>query len=114
VVKSLIETYPDRKFYYLIGSDQAKQIRRWRNSRKLLRTINFIVSKRKGFFHVPWSNSSGDHITVERFKEDRPGAASSRIRVNFATDRESLLHNRHASLLSAVHDYIIENNLYTK
>lgn len=46
-IEELQKRYPDIEFTYLIGSDQALQFEKWKDSKKLLKCIPFYVYKRQ-------------------------------------------------------------------
>ncbi len=119
VIIELIRRHPDREFYYVIGSDQASRIREWRNSRNLLKTIPFVVVKRPGFIHGPhdWCFSNS-HIWIEQttnvfiLGENGGQNASSKIREDYHNNWEHQKKNKPKGLLVAIHEYIVEHELY--
>lgn len=118
VVKELIRRYPEREFYYVIGSDQACRIREWRNSRDLLKTIPFVVIKREGINRGShdWCFSDS-HIWIDKpinmfVFGDGHAHTSSYIRECFHKDWKNQKENKHKGLLVAVHEYIVNHNLY--
>lgn len=47
-VNELITQYPDRHYYFISGSEGFLKIKTWKNYKKLLNTLSFIVVLRKG------------------------------------------------------------------
>ena len=47
-VNELITQYPDRQYYFISGSEGFLKIKTWKNYKKLLNTLSFIVVLRKG------------------------------------------------------------------
>jgi nicotinic acid mononucleotide adenylyltransferase len=119
VVKELIRKYPEREFYYVIGSDQAAHIREWRNSRDLLKIIPFIVVKRFGSVNkvmYDWCFSDS-HIWIEKpinlFVLDKSGSEnSSDIRNSYHNNWKYQSKNKHKGLLVNTHEHITDYNLY--
>lgn len=114
VVRSLIRTYPDVNFRYVIGFDLVEGVRKWRNSRDLLKTIPFMVFDRQGM--VNYSNhrwiddeyhyTHGKHLLQNNI-------SSTEIREDFAKNREVWRNSHHVMLDPGVHQYINQHNLYT-
>jgi len=46
-VEELIAQYPDRQYYFISGSEGFLKIKTWKNYKKLLKTLSFIVLLRK-------------------------------------------------------------------
>lgn len=52
-VSTLIQRYPEHQFSWIIGSDQAKQFDRWKDSEQLLALVPFIVVPRDPEDQIP-------------------------------------------------------------
>ncbi len=52
-IKSLKDRYPDYQFSFLIGSDQAIQFEKWKDSKELIRLCDFYVYKRDEKHKIP-------------------------------------------------------------
>ena len=83
VVKEMYRRYPGHEFIYLIGLDQARDINKWRNSRKLRKIIRFMIVKRHGvypFGKAFWIRKD-PHIFIDNeLTETKEDLCSSRIR----------------------------------
>jgi len=113
VVKELIRNYPERKFCYLMGSDQAKSIRSWRNSRKLIMTIPCVVVQRAGISN--WNHNYWYYRAPHTYIDGKPTKtpmSSSAIRHDFNNNWDKLKADRHIHLLRNIHKYIVKNKLY--
>lgn len=110
VVKSLINTYPGINFRYLIGMDQALNIRKWRNSRDLVKTIPFIVVQRAGpaNWSTMWWYSKKPHVYIKK-NIISTNISSSQIRNSLADT-----NSRHAYLNLSISDYIHKHSLYNQ
>jgi nicotinate-nucleotide adenylyltransferase len=115
VVKRLMSDYPTYNFTYLIGLDQALQIRSWRNSRKLLDLIRFIVVRRvvnnQPALRPPKWVRREPHIYVNNSPMFLP-ISSSEIRGQFLVSREEIRQNVYTKVAKSVKRYILQNDLY--
>lgn len=115
VVKSLVKTYPNIKFRYVIGSDHAMYIRNWRKSRDLVKTIPFIVVSRAGVWNhsgMYWHNEK-PHIHIKKnIIEQR--VSSSQVRADFINTAKRQLYTatRHSMLDTSIQEYIFDHDLY--
>lgn len=101
--------FPDRRFAWLIGSDQARAIRQWKEPDRLLAGVDFIVFNRPG-------------VTVTRDELAPLGFSAPRTRLVTVTTpsiaaheiREALRSRRPVDELlpAAVRTYIEEHGLY--
>jgi nicotinate-nucleotide adenylyltransferase len=101
--------FPDRRFAWLIGSDQARAIRQWKEPDRLLAGVDFIVFNRPGVTVLK------DELTPFGFSAPRtrlvtvttPSIAAHEI-------REALRSRRPVDelLSAAVRTYIEERGLY--
>ncbi|OGY63696.1 MAG: hypothetical protein A3I24_00800 [Candidatus Harrisonbacteria bacterium RIFCSPLOWO2_02_FULL_41_13b] len=103
--KELKMKYPEKEFYFLIGSDIVGDIEtKWENGRELARSANFLVFNRYGYNRP--ENLSANFICLDK-KIVGLDLSSTFIR--------SLLlrgHSRLPYLTSAVSEYIKQNKLY--
>jgi nicotinate-nucleotide adenylyltransferase len=113
VVRRLIKAYPGREFTYLIGSDQAGLIRRWRNSRKLIMTVPFTVVTRTGMqgYRFSYWYRRGPHFFIDKTPMKKPVSSTS-IRQDFKGQWDVWETEQHNMLLESVQAYIIEHGLY--
>jgi nicotinate-nucleotide adenylyltransferase len=114
VVKALMRAYPSKNFKFLIGSDQAGNIRRWRNSRDLVKLIPFIILDRRGHYYTSTSwFSSKPHLKIRGHILDRR-ISSTEIRSMLLNPRKREQY-RTAELRDirlCVKQYIYDNDLY--
>jgi nicotinate-nucleotide adenylyltransferase len=105
VVKNLIRLFPNNSFAFVIGMDEAAVIRKWRNSRKLLRLVPFVVFERAGV-KTPnncwFYNKPHYHLPSPRY----PGFSSSQARLDM------LLQGTTRKVGKGVLRYIHEHKLY--
>jgi nicotinate (nicotinamide) nucleotide adenylyltransferase len=115
VVKKLIQAYPLYNFTYLIGSDQASKIRKWRNSRKLINLLRFIVIKRLSNnaeqIYVPSWIRRKPHIYIKN-PPTFLTSSSSTIRGHFLVSREIIRNVHYPRVCRSVKEYILRNDLY--
>lgn len=118
VVKEMYRRYPGYEFVYLIGLDQARDISKWRNSRKLRKIIRFMVVKRYGvypFGPAGWIRKD-PHIFIDNdLTETKEDISSSRLRAAVRECHTSgkYLGDKFLSWLDAdVEEYIRRNSLY--
>ena len=48
-VEALVRRYPDRRFVWLMGEDNLAQLHKWKNWRKIARTVPIAVVSRPGY-----------------------------------------------------------------
>lgn len=105
-IKRMMERFPDRDFYFVMGQDNANKIEKFKNHEKLIKEVQFIIVPRQG---VPVENHwylDYPHRYLNKCLVD--GISSSEFRNLFKTDRDAAKKY----LDSGVYDYIIQNNLY--
>lgn len=93
-VKALQTAYPDVRFSWIIGSDQANQFDRWKDAEELLKRLEFIVVRR----------DMADQVRPDMRVIDIEGIArysSTHVREGKVTDTSP-----------AVLNYLFENGLY--
>ncbi len=49
LVQKLKKKYPQAKFYFIIGADNLENFHRWKNFKKLLGLVEFVVFSREGY-----------------------------------------------------------------
>ncbi|MCF7876955.1 MAG: nicotinate-nucleotide adenylyltransferase [Candidatus Omnitrophica bacterium] len=99
-IAELKNKYPEDKLYLIIGSDLAKNFKKWKNPEKIKKMVNVIVAKRRGSpFQGNKSFKRVDIIQVE--------LSSSQI-------RERIKEKKTIKYLvpKEVEKYIKDNNLY--
>ena len=115
VVRSLIRNYPGVSFTYVIGSDHAQEIRQWRKSRDLVKTIPFIVVNRAGVWNhsgIYWHKDK-PHIYIKKtLTSDRVSSFQVRGDLGDGFKRESFSSKLHPMLHPRIQQYIYDNNLY--
>jgi nicotinate-nucleotide adenylyltransferase len=108
-VQELVGRYPKTRFAWLIGSDQARAIRSWREPDQLLEAIDFVVFNRPGVTVTP------DQLAELGFKSPRVRLVTIRTPDIAAQDIRDALRNARPvdGLLPApVLAYINEHGLY--
>lgn len=113
VIRRLIKAYPGRQFGYLLGNDQAQLIRNWRNSRKLVMTIPFVVMPRAGVhaWHYSYWYRHKPHFYMDKPAIKSP-VSSTAIRTDFANQWDAWKHESHPMLTATVQSHIIRHGLY--
>lgn len=67
ILNELKSLYNDSEFYFIIGQDNADNIEKWRNYKKLISEYKFIVVPRAGYSpKTNWYQSS-EHIYLKDF-----------------------------------------------
>lgn len=97
------------EFGFLIGSDQALSLRKWRNSRKLTNLLPFVVVGRPPRVHHGWGNwwNESSHVFIEpKYKEN---TSSTMIRQSLS---EGMLKEVANLCTPYVAEYIFEKGLY--
>ena len=113
VVKSIINTYPNYHFSFLIGEDQANSMRSWRNSRNLIKTIQFVTMPRFYKDTLSWDQwyRKPPHCYV-RNNITRITMTSTSLRNYIALKWLQFTRIGHVGLNTAVSKYIVMNKLY--
>ena len=93
------DIYPDADLYWLLGTDQWRQIEDWANPERLRELLSFVVFDRNG---NEASGREGWSLTTVDF--DHP-ASSTAIRVAADENREWLM--------PSVYRYCVEHRLYS-
>lgn len=91
-VRLLVKKYPNTKFYWLIGSDQIKDLDKWKEFEELDSLVEFVVYKRLGYDES------------HKYKEIK----GSPIDVSSTSIREGTSTNTHPKVLS----YMMYEGLY--
>ncbi len=107
--QELARRFPRTRFAWLIGSDQARAIRSWRDPDRLLDAIDFVV------FNRPGVSVTADQLAALGFKDSRVRLVTIRTPPIAAQDIRDALRNRRAVdglLPPSVLAYIDERGLY--
>ncbi|MCA1031828.1 nicotinate-nucleotide adenylyltransferase [Bacillus timonensis] len=99
-MKLLVATYPDTKFYFIIGGDMVEYLPKWNNIDELVKLIQFVGVKRPGY-------SMNSPYTINEVETPEFGVSSSMIRKRYSEGRSTkyLLPER-------VREFIKEKSLY--
>jgi nicotinate-nucleotide adenylyltransferase len=113
MLKQLEMAYPSFKFAFVMGSDQAQAIKKWRNSRSLRREFPIVVVRRMGkppfTWLMPWATRK-PHVYIEKHNMDNPMSSTDvrqYVRSGFVTAKLNKTH-----IASRVKNYIKRNGLY--
>jgi nicotinate-nucleotide adenylyltransferase len=93
IIKQLKDEYPNDNFYFLIGSDQANNLDKWKNIDELKKLVHFVITKR-----------SNDNITLSDsivIKNEPLPYSSTLTRKEYASTG-----------INGVDKYIRQNGLY--
>jgi len=107
--EELARRFPKARFAWLIGSDQARAIRSWRDPDRLLHGIDFVV------FNRPGVTVTVDQLSELGFKKSRTRMVTLHTPPIAAQDIRDALRNRRAVdglLPPSVLAYIDEHGLY--
>ncbi len=107
--EELARRFPKTRFAWLIGSDQARAIRSWRDPDRLLDAIDFVV------FNRPGVSVTADQLAELGFKKSRMRLVTIHTPPIAAQDiRDALRHRRAVDglLPPSVLAYIDERGLY--
>jgi nicotinic acid mononucleotide adenylyltransferase len=117
-VIKLISKYPEREFYYVMGTDQARKIRGWRHSRDFLKTIPIIVVAKS---YIPKAGLfdwcfNPPHIFINfpnvTHHEKDNSYRSSNIRMEYRKNHKQIDEFKPIGILYGVHRYIMKHGLY--
>lgn len=97
----------NRRFYFIIGIDNALTINTWKDWEKLIKLIPFVVIPRKGYNFDGYSwFTEAPHIYLKNIEEN--DLSSTKI-------RNDLMKNNTSDLLDAdILKYVSDHNLYVK
>lgn len=114
VMRKLIAAEPQTTFAYVVGTDQAARIREWRNSRKLLKILKFVVVKRNtsvpfDINKILWAMGAKHNYITLNDGLGRP-ISSTDIRGQVKKDFPDILLRNYTA--QPVIDYIRKHNLY--
>ena len=109
--------HPESDVLFMLGTDQAYDIRYWRNSRKLIREHTLVLVKRNPHAKAPSWVKKHDHIYLRRIQPVSISSMSLRTSmkdlVNKKFDDMSFLErSRYKNLHKPVIDYIKREGLY--
>ncbi len=108
-VRALKRTYPDVRFYFLVGSDNLEHLTSWHRPHELLEEVTFIVGARPG--HEMQRPESYPANRFEFVPTSTVDISSSRLR-EMLKDR-SISMDKYKDLIPPdVVKYIREHNLY--
>lgn len=100
------ETYPTDKIYFICGSDNLKEIRKWKNYEYILNRFKILVIKRNNDdINDILSNINSENIEVANIKLDN--ISSTYIRQNIMNKPKIL-----REIGRDVFNYINQENLY--
>jgi nicotinate-nucleotide adenylyltransferase len=106
-LKSLKKNYPNSPLYFIIGSDNLREISTWRDYREILNLATFCVAHRPGHsMNIPRQLIS---MTIKKFPGPEWKLSSTMIRRYLASG-----HSCEFLLPHDVADYIRTNGLYGK
>lgn len=116
VVNALMRAYPSINFKFLMGTDQANNIRMWRNSRNLLKLIPIMVVKRIGYFHhnpmLYWIRKKPHMYLHEHVTDNDISSSSVRQYLTNPENRSAYKTTNMHDIRGSVKRYIFDHNLY--
>jgi nicotinate-nucleotide adenylyltransferase len=107
--------YPQHNFFFVIGTDNADTIHKWRNSEALLAENHFIVIPRKGYQADPsvtWYKNVVKGGKTHKFLSDGTTISVSSTEIRLSLKNDPTLAGRLGQLNESVKEYIFEHNLY--
>jgi nicotinate-nucleotide adenylyltransferase len=105
-LRKLIHDFPGRPLYFIVGSDNVREIMTWRRYRDVLAMVTLCVAHRPGYsIRLPASLNVG---RIEKFPSPELDVSSSMIKEKIAKGRSC----RHM-VPAAVREYIYKRKLYT-
>lgn len=99
----LKESYPDKNFALLIGSDNLQNFEKWKNHKEILDLLPVFVYPRLGFASETFDNHPNLHKTQAPVIE----LSSTQIRKNLAAEKTARF-----MVPEKVLNFIAKNNLY--
>ena len=103
------EIYPDAEFFFIIGSDSAKNLHKWKDYREIFKYCKIVCYERKDFYIEELSleeELSSDIIFIKSMLLD---ISSTEIRKRIK-DEKSIRY----LVTEEVEKYIYDKNLYTE
>ncbi len=100
---ALKESHPEKKFALLIGGDNLKNFRKWKNHKEILELLPVFVYPRLGFESKVFDN----HPNLHKTQAPVIDLSSTQIRKNLAEGKTARF-----MLSEKVYDFILKNNLY--
>jgi len=73
--EKLVNTYPDRNFVWVSGSDSMNTMHKWRGGPKLLRELSFLIVSRPGF-----ALNTSSEVSAEFLFANQPEISSTEVR----------------------------------
>ena len=97
----LKKKYPDGEFYEIIGEDSADYLHKWKDYKKLVEKVKFIVLKRSGFEYTP------NHKNIEVLESPIYPYSSTKVRkaVRKGKDISSMVPKGVEELIRKYHLY---------
>jgi len=104
-IRKLAHDFPDSSFYFIVGSDNVREIKTWRRWRDVLAMVTLCVAHRPGYsITIPASLNIG---RIEKFPSPEMSVSSTMIRECCARGQSY----RHL-VPEAVGEYIYIRKLY--
>lgn len=108
-VKYFRSEFPEKNFYFIIGSDNFYYIETWKEYKELLNMVNFIIYLRHSFLKEKIIEKHKDILNEKIFwsKSEFIDISSSNIRIKIRNGENCL-----EDVGEKVWNYIIKNKLY--
>ena len=104
-LEHLTKKYPESHFSIIIGSDNLKDLPKWKNAKTLIKQYSFYVYKRSGYQLGKWKDHKNVHLL-----------SAPLLNISGTYIREQIKHEK--SIRYLVHDavlaFIKKNKLYKK
>ncbi len=102
-VNFLVEKFPDREFYLLIGADQFEEFHTWREPDEIVKKVHLLVFNRYGY-----------RVTESKFSKYASFITVPNIDVSASSIRNRIKFGRSIKYLvpPEVEEYIYRNKLY--
>ncbi|MBP7791890.1 MAG: nicotinate-nucleotide adenylyltransferase [Candidatus Goldbacteria bacterium] len=108
-MRYFISDFPDKEFYFIVGSDNFYYIETWKDYKNLLNIMNFIIYLRRNFTKEKILEKHKGIINDRIFwsKSDYIDVSSSEIRTRIKNGENCI-----EDVGEKVWDYILKNKLY--
>jgi len=108
-MRYFISEFPDKEFYFIVGSDNFYYIETWKDYKNLLNIMNFIIYLRRNFTKEKILEKYKGIINDRIFwsKSDYIDVSSSEIRTRIKNGENCI-----EDVGEKVWDYILKNKLY--
>lgn len=102
-VNYLVEQFPDREFYLLIGADQFEEFHTWRDPDEIVKKVHLLVFNRYGY-----------RVTESKFSKYANFITVPNVDVSASSIRDRLRQGKSIKYLvpPGVEEYIYRNKLY--